>query len=157
MPNKKIQIYILIAFFSLATPKIISSVIEFKEYEVKNYVEFFSFKNEYTEIIDYVPDIIIFIENQNYIGDYSDKNSLRISKTMSIEYHLKGINTIVLQDGVNEGKGEYILKFKNYIGAKFFIYNSIHSFPLNDFSKDFYLFEDNRISNLNLKFHSNIL
>jgi hypothetical protein len=75
---------------------------------------------------------------------------------MSIEYHLKGINTIVLQNGVNEGKGEYILKFKNYIGAKFFIFNSIHSFPLNDFSKEFYLLEE-RISNLNLKFHSNIL
>ena len=153
----KIKIYLLIAIFCFVINKKVNSIEEFTEYQVKNYIEYFSFKNEYSEEVDYIPDIIIFIENSNYYSDYSDVSILRISKIKSKEYNLRGINTIILDKVVNEGKGEYLLKFKNYIGAKFFIYNSIHSFPLNDFSKEFYLFEYQNIPNLNLKFHSDVL
>ena len=92
--------------------KKVNSIEEFTEYQVKNYIEYFSFKNEYSEEVDYIPDIIIFIENSNYYSDYSDVSILRISKIKSKEYNLQGINTIILDKVVNEGKGAYLLKSK---------------------------------------------
>ena len=88
MSKFKIKIYILIAIFCFVINIKVNSIEEFTEYQVKNYIEYFSFKNEYSEEVDYIPDIIIFIENSNYYFDYSDVNILRISKIKSKEYNL---------------------------------------------------------------------
>ena len=46
-------------------------------------------------------------------------------------------NYVILEDAENEEIAEYILKFKNYEGGKFIIYNSANVYPLKNLEKGY--------------------
>ena len=139
----------------------ISSIItihEFEEIEIVNDTQVFLFNNDYSEELDYNPEIII-----NCLNPYFNKDltpNLVISKTNRKSFTLASDETIILSrnDYINEGKGEYKLIFKNFIGGKIIIFNSIHPFPLNNFTKfiNFY-YKSNLDSNFTISLYSDIL
>ena len=139
----------------------ISSIIkinEFEEIEIINDTQVFLFNNDYSEELDYNPEIII-----NCLNPYFNKDltpNLVISKTNRKSFTLASDETIVLSrnDYINEGKGEYKLIFKNFIGGKIIIFNSKNPFPLNNFTKfiNFY-YKSNLDSNFTVSLYSDIL
>ena len=95
-----------------------------------------------------------------------DDNIDKISniKKKKKSYILSEAESIVIyrNEELNDGIGEYKFIFKNYIGGKIIIYNSIHSFPLNDFNKLIYLFlnidfETKLNFAIDFHFYSNVL
>ena len=143
-----ILLFILHCFRTLT----ITKINEFEEIEIVNDTQILSFNNEYSEKLDYNPEIIINCLNAFHQSELTSK--LVISKTNKKSYILSEGQTIVLSrnDYINEGKGEYKLIFKNFIGGKIIIFNSIHSFPLSNFPK---LINFN--SRLDLNYNFNIL
>ena len=143
-----ILLFILHCFKTLT----ITKINEFEEIEIVNDTQILSFNNEYSEKLDYNPEIIINCLNAFHQSELTSK--LVISKTNKKSYILSEGQTIVLSrnDYINEGKGEYKLIFKNFIGGKIIIFNSIHSFPLSNFPK---LINFN--SRLDLNYNFNIL
>jgi len=132
---------------------------EFKEITITEAKQTFIYQNSYSEELDYNPEIIIVCMNEYF--DPNVESYIEISKTKKKKFVLTEAKTIIIPRHyeLNEGIGEYKIIFKNYIGGKFYIYNTIHSFPLKDFSRFYYLFENEGklTNNLELKFHSEIL
>ena len=153
---------LLVFIISLNLIKSKEIIEEFKEIEITEIKQMFNFENLYEEELNYNPEIIIQCMNEYF--DPNLESYIEISKTKKKIFSLTEVKTIIIprDDELNEGKGEYKIIFKNYIGGKFYIYNSIHSFPLKDFSKFYILFYDEEklsklSNNLELKFHSEVL
>ena len=153
---------LLVFIISLNLIKSKEIIEEFKEKEITEIKQMFNFENLYEEELNYNPEIIIQCMNEYF--DTNLESYIEISKTKKKIFSLTEVKTIIIprDDELNEGKGEYKIIFKNYIGGKFYIYNSIHSFPLKDFSKFYILFYDEEklsklSNNLELKFHSEVL
>ena len=136
----------------------IQPINEFEEIEIVNETQILSFDNIYTEQLDYYPEIIIICLNPYFNKNINSK--LVISKTTKKSFTLSSDEAIVLSrnDYINEGNGEYILIFKNNVGGKITIFNSIHSNPLKNFKKLVIFNTGNNLdSNFNISMHSDIL
>ena len=107
---------------------------EFEENEITSEVQKFTYKSKYPSMI------IMIIKNENYnINSYEEK-FLTVYNKASQEYKeisLHEITYCLLEDVPNKLENKYFLKFKNYKGGSFIIYNSIHSYPLKNLEKDF--------------------
>ena len=131
---------------------------EFEETEIVNNTQILIFNNHYDEELDYYPEILINCLNPYKIKHITSK--LVISKTIKRQYTLEGEETIVISrnDEINEGNGDYILIFKNFIGGKIIIFNVMHSFPLKNFPNLIYLWSDKKIdSNFQILLQSDLL
>ena len=107
---------------------------EFEENEITSEVQKFTYISKYPSMI------IMIIKNENYnINSYEEK-FLTVYNKASQEYKeisLHEITYCLLEDVPNKLENKYFLKFKNYKGGSFIIYNSIHSYPLKNLEKDF--------------------
>lgn len=105
---------------------------EFEENEINTDFEKFIFKTGKAE------KIILVISNQNFNPISDDLKTLitfnNISKKTK-KYNLYVIRYLILEDVSNEKDNEYILKFKNYGGGNFIIFNSYNDFPLKNLRK----------------------
>ena len=113
---------------------------EFEEITVTETKQTFIFQNSYSEEIDYNPEIIVICLNEYF--DPNIESNIEISNAKKKSFVLAEAITILIprDDELNVGKGEYKIIFKNYKGGKFYVYNSIHSYPLKDFSRFYYLY-----------------
>ena len=152
----KVYILLLIIYFFYCINSY-QIIKEFEAIDIKNNTQILLFNNDYNENIDYYPEIIINCINNNFANKLEPR--LVISKTNKTAYYLYKIQTIIISKDniINEGKGEYKLIIKNYIGGKIVIFNSLNSYPLKDFSELIYMNRTYFNSNFELKFHSNIL
>ena len=111
--------------------------IEFEENEIISEIQRFNYKSKYSSFI------IIILKNMNYnINSYDEKILTIFDKATeeTKDYPLKEIKYIILDDTKNKnGENEYILKFRNYKGGSFIIYNSLNSYPLKNLEKGFNL------------------
>ena len=149
---------ILLVTINLCKISSIITINEFEEIEIVNDTQILLFNNDYSEELDYNPEIIINCLNPYFKKDLISK--LVISKTNRKSYTLENDGTIILSrnDNTNEGKGEYKLIFKNFIGGKIIIFNSIHSFPLNNFTKFINFYYNSKLdSNFTISLYSDIL
>ena len=106
--------------------------------------------------------IILIIENEKIIQNSNNKITLTIINILTRKSEEISINNIyhgIITDSQNEENAEYILKFKNYEGGKFIIYNSANAYPLKDFEKgynlDYYKYPS--YIDINLAFTTEIL
>ena len=125
-------------------------VKEFEEYEITSEFQKFNFKTYKAS------KIILIAENKNMNANSFDIMTLtfinKVSKTASY-YYLKEITYCILDEYENEKNIEYILKFKNYLGGKFIIFNSANVYPLKQLEKGFNLIHFN-IIDFNLTFNT---
>ena len=103
-------------------------------------------------------NLILIISNDNFLEDANVERKFIIYSTnsqFSYENELKDFYCYF--DKYNNGEKEidYIIRFKNYKGGNFIIYNSNNTFPLKQFEKGFNLYS--YIYNFQLNFISDIL
>ena len=126
---------ILIVFSSIFCLKD-TDAKEFVENEINSDFQQFIFKTNKPSMI------ILIIKNENINQNLHDTKTLtafnKITKKSS-EFRLYFINYFILEDDENKETAEYILKFKNYVGGKFIIYNSANAFPLKDLANGYNL------------------
>ncbi len=107
---------------------------EFEENRIDKDYERFIFKTGKAEMI------FLIISNQNFNPNSEDVMKLtafnNITKKSKI-FYLKEISYLILEDVSNEKDNEYILKFVNYGGGNFIIFNSYTDFPFENFEKGF--------------------
>ena len=130
---------------------------EFEENEIKSDFHQFIFETDRPAMI------IVIVKNENLNQNSFDFMTLTTFNKItrkSEEFNLSSIKYIILEDAQNQEKAEYILKFKNYIGGKFVIYNSANDYPLKDLEKGYnfqYYFPSSDFRNINLTFATEIL
>ena len=128
---------------------------EFEENEIISEVQLFSFKTIHPSMI------VLIMKNENYNINSHDEKMLTIynkSSKESKECLLYGISYCILDDSKNKGENEYILKFKNYKGGSFIIYNSLNAYPLKNLENGFnlrYTFDSDK--DINLNFYTEVL
>ena len=126
---------------------------EFEENEITSEFQKFTFKTYNSS------KIILIAENPNFNVNSYDKTTLKFINNLTLEtaeYNLKDITYCILDIAKKEENIDYILKFKNYLGGKFIIFNSDNIYPLKQFEKGFTLMHYYPI-NVNLNFNSEIL
>ena len=130
---------------------------EFEENEIKSDFHQFIFETDRPAMI------IVIVKNENLNQNSFDFMTLTTFNKItrkSEEFNLSSIKYIILEDAQNQEKAEYILKFKNYKGGKFVIYNSANDYPLKDLEKGYnfqYYFPSSDFRNINLIFATEIL
>ena len=151
--------FLLLFVISLNLIQTHEIIEEFEEITINETKQTFIYKNSYSEEVDYNPEIMIICLNEYF--DPNIESYIEISNTKKKQFVLAEAITIIIprDDELNEGKGDYKIIFKNYKGGKFYAYNSIHSYPLKDFSRFYYLYYkgDREEKFLDLKFHSEVL
>ena len=151
--------FLLLFVISLNLIQTHEIIEEFEEITINETKQTFIYKNSYSEEVDYNPEIMIICLNEYF--DPNIESYIEISNTKKKQFVLAEAITIIISrdDELNEGKGDYKIIFKNYKGGKFYVYNSIHSYPLKDFSRFYYLYYkgDREEKFLDLKFHSEVL
>ena len=145
---------IIILSFVYYCKSLTYSINEFEEIEIQNFTQILEFNNSYTEELDYYPEIIIICMNPYFQRD--TKSELVIFKNIKKKFPLQSYQTFIVSrnDDINEGEGLYKLLFKNYIGGKIIIFNSLHSYPLKNFSKPIFFLNLNLNSNFTIKLQS---
>ena len=112
-------------------------VKEFEEKEIVSEFQLFNYKSKFSSFI------IIIIKDMNYnINSYDEKILTIFNKATqeSKDVFLNEISYYILDDTKNKVREkEYILKFRNYKGGSFIIYNSINSYPLINLENGFNL------------------
>jgi len=107
---------------------------EFEQNEISSDYQRFLFKANKPSMI------ILIIKNENITQNSHDIKTLtaynKVTKKSS-EFELFFSNYVILEDAENEEIAEYILKFKNYEGGKFIIYNSANVYPLKNLEKGY--------------------
>ena len=125
---------------------------EFEENRITSNNELFTFKT-YNK-----GNLVLIITNENLPEDanigrkfiiYSSKN------TMSNEYNLESFYCYYDSLSFSEESIEYTIRFNNYKGGYFLIYNSYKDFPLKQFQKGFNFFQSSY--HIKLSFISDIL
>lgn len=101
---------------------------EFEENEIKSDLEKFIFKT------GTATKIVLIIKNENINPNSYDTKILTTFNRKTEQSEILNLNAInyYLLEG-SEGNSEYILKFKNYIGGRFIIYNMNNTYPLKNF------------------------
>ena len=101
-------------------------VKEFEEKEIVSELQIFNYKSKFYSFI------IIIIKNMNYnINSYDEKILTIFNKATqeSKDVFLNEISYYILDDTKNKVREkEYILKFRNYKGGSFIIYDSVELF-----------------------------
>ena len=107
---------------------------EFEQNEISSDYQRFLFKANKPTMI------ILIIKNENITQNSHDIKTLtaynKVTKKSS-DFELFFSNYVILEDAENEEIAEYILKFKNYEGGKFIIYNSANVYPLKNLEKGY--------------------
>ena len=105
---------------------------EFEENEIKSDFEKFIFKT------GTATKIVLIIKNENINPNSYDTKTLTTFNRKTEQSEILNLNAInyYLLEG-SEGNSEYILKFKNYIGGRFIIYNMNNTYPLKNFENDY--------------------
>ena len=107
---------------------------EFEENEISTDYQLFNFKANKPSLI------ILILKNENISQNSQDIRTLtaynKVTKKSS-DFRLYFFNYVILEDAENEESAEYILKFKNYEGGKFIIYNSANAYPLKNLENPF--------------------
>ena len=154
----KIILFILLFIIYYHKSSSITSINEFEEIEIINDPQILLYNNYFIEELDYFPEIIINCLNPKFKKGIAP--TLIIIKTSKKNFELSSDKSIVISrdDYINEGKGEYKLIFKNYIGGKILVFNSIHPFPLKSFEKLTYFWSKSSFnSNFIISMYSDIL
>ena len=129
---------------------------EFEENEINSESQQFIYKTSKPSMI------ILIIKNEKIIPNTDDSIALTIINAetrKTEEINLSNFYSTIISDSQNEENAEYILKFKNYEGGKFIIYNSANAYPLKDLEKGYNLDykKFNSYININLSFTTEIL
>ena len=129
---------------------------EFEENEINSESQQFIYKTSKPSMI------ILIIKNEKIIPNTDDSIALTIinAETRKTEQiNLSNFYSTIISDSQNKENAEYILKFKNYEGGKFIIYNSANAYPLKDLEKGYNLDykKFNSYININLSFTTEIL
>ena len=133
---KSMKFLILIRIFlSLVVCQEPKETIEFKQIEITSEYQEFIFKTSKAPIIS------LIIKKEDLNPNSYKRRSLtafnRITKE-SEEFNLSEINYYALEPDKNEENVEYLLKFRNYKGGNFIIYNSASVYPLETLENGFY-------------------
>ena len=122
-------------FLSLVVCQEPKETIEFKQIEITSEYQEFIFKTSKAPIIS------LIIKKEDLNPNSYKRRSLtafnRITKE-SEEFNLSEINYYALEPDKNEENVEYLLKFRNYKGGNFIIYNSASVYPLETLENGFY-------------------
>ena len=129
---------------------------EFEENEINSESQQFIYKTSKPSMI------ILIIKNEKIIPNTDDNIALTIINTetrKTEEINLSNFYSTIISDSQNKENAEYILKFKNYEGGKFIIYNSANAYPLKDLEKGYNLDykKFNSYIDINLSFTTEIL
>ena len=148
-------LFLISLLISLSFCKGIKEAIEFEENKIESDAQKFTFKTSN------ISTLIIIAKNENFNYNSYDETNLTLFNSLNKklkEYSLEAVNYIVLDDIQNKEDVEYILKFKNYQGGYFIIFNSANIYPLKQIEKGFSLFyKDVSKKEVNLTFTTEIL
>ena len=115
-------LFLISLLISLSFCKGIKEAIEFEENKIESDAQKFTFKTSN------ISTLIIIAKNENFNYNSYDETNLTLFNSLNKklkEYSLEAVNYIVLDDIQNKEDVEYILKFKNYQGGYFIIFNSL--------------------------------
>ena len=148
-------LFLFFTLLNISSCEIFTEAREFEENKITLNNQKFRFK---TQNIKY---LIIIIVNEYLPEDVDIERKFIIYNTkysFSHNYDLESFYCYIDEPGDIQNEIEYYIRFKNYKGGYFIIYNSANIFPLKQFEKGYSLYIIYyRSSNITLNFISDIL